>query len=289
VSLIQTYGYQKTVVAVIDTGLDLAHPIFAGRLMSDGFDYIGEKPGAWDGPDGKDSDLDGNVDEGVGHGSHVAGTVLRTNPNALILPLRVLDSDGMGYGYNVARAIHNAVDAGARIINLSLGMLEPSEPVNLALDYADAKGVTVFAAAGNTGAQKVLFPANRPSPYKPSLPEHARGVIAITAVDALDVKSSFAAWGKEVNLCAPGAKICGPTWGGGYAFWSGTSMATAVASGSASMILTLVPTYPETPAKPMVNGADKLDPKSALTPLLGAGRVNVLRAMGEVIYGWTPP
>ena len=242
------------IVAVIDTGLDLSHPIFAGRLYSTGWDFVDGHASGWDTPNGVDEDGDGLVDEAYGHGTHIAGSVLAVDPDALILPVRALNADGSGSGYRVAEAIYYAVDAGADVINLSLSFQQLSAAVISALQYAEAFGVTVTTSAGNTGGT-VLFPGNYDPaavtwtlPLLGSLQLHGNRIITVTAVNSADVKASFAAHGAFVDLAAPGVSIYSAVPGNGYAWWSGTSMATGIASGAAALMIGIGGPWPLTDA-----------------------------------------
>jgi subtilisin family serine protease len=100
-----------SLVAVIDTGIDATHSLFAGRVFTEGYDFISNTVGALDAPNGLDDDLDGLVDEAVGHGTHVAGTIVLINPHARILPLKVLDIDHENPGLDDHLG-HGRIDAG---------------------------------------------------------------------------------------------------------------------------------------------------------------------------------
>ena len=97
------------VVAVLDTGVLTDHPDLAGHLLP-GYDFVENDADPLDAPNGIDDDGDGLVDEGVGHGTFVAGLVASIAPGAQVLPLRVLDSDARGTSEGVARAIVHAVE-----------------------------------------------------------------------------------------------------------------------------------------------------------------------------------
>jgi len=233
----QATGYPQ-LVAVIDSGIDLGHPAFAGRLASSGWDFVLDRADAWDVPNGIDEDGDGYVDEAFGHGTHVASLITLIDPNALLLPYRVVDADGRGWAFDVARAVVQATLDGADVINLSLSVAPESSSLRSAIEFALFCGVDVYSSAGNTGASDVLFPA---SLEKQDLPWYLKwtaphGVVAVTAVDADDVLADFSASGKDVDLAAPGVDLYGAMPGGMWGWWSGTSMSTAVASGSASLV-----------------------------------------------------
>lgn len=282
-----------SIVAVIDTGIDPTHPVFAGRLAAGGFDFVTDRRGGVDVANGLDDDHDGAIDEGYGHGTHIAGTVLAVNPAARILSVRVLDSDGNGTAFDVAQGIFHAVDRGAQVVNLSLSMSEPSTAVSAALAYAEANGVRVFSSVGNTGSDQVLFPASyEPGaivqvgfPFiPPNAPISGLTIYAVAAVDAHDVLAGFSAYGADVDLCAPGVDVYSAVPGGGYAWWSGTSMACAVASGAASLLLSSggAPAPPSfwSPGTVLVTTADPIGQVNpGFEAQLGAGRLNALQAV----------
>ena len=194
-------------VAVIDSGVCLDHPDLEGRILT-GWDYVEGEAAAQDGYGhgcGVAGIIAANIDNGIG----IAGVA----PNARILPLRVLNSSGVGLYSDVAAAIVEAADRGAQVINLSLGGNNSSSVMESAVSYAVARGVTVVAAAGNSGAEGVLYPAAY------------AGVIAVGAMDEDLEPSSFSNWGDAIDLWAPGRNIYSTRNGGSYGLMSGTSFA----------------------------------------------------------------
>jgi thermitase len=201
-------------VAVIDSGICADHPDLAGRIL-DGWDFL---------------EQDSVPQDEFGHGCAVSGVIaanpnngvgiIGAAPNAEIMPLRVLDAQGVGSYSDVAAAIVYAVDNGAQIINLSLGGPSPSSTLESAVHYADSHGVMVIAAAGNTGGS-VLYPAA----YDP--------VIAVASVDQDLQRSSFSSYGPEIDLLAPGRDILTTRADGSYGLMSGTSFAAPYVSGVA--------------------------------------------------------
>ncbi len=216
-------------VAVLDTGIDLDHPVLASRILAGSRDFLDNDLDPSDLPDGIDNDGDGFRDEAVGHGTHVAGLVSLVAPSARILALRVLDSDGIGNVYAVASAIEYAVTRGARVINMSIGLTAPSAIVANALNYAYDNGVILVTAAGNNPGGPYDFPATSPR------------VWAVAAVDGDNRPASFTSAFSEVVLSAPGVNIESTYWNGGYAIWSGTSMAAPIVSGAAALVLSQNP------------------------------------------------
>ncbi len=212
-------------VAVIDTGADLDHPDLAGHLVG-GIDLLDGDNDPSDLPNGLDDDQDGLIDEATGHGSHVAGIVALVAPAASIMPIRVLDSDGNGTAFEVAHGIYTAIDAGADIINLSLGLEARSKVMRRAIQEARQAGILVTVSAGNAG-QRITshFPAN------------LSDATTIAATDAGDLKTYFSNYGSNVSVSAPGMGIMSTYWNGGYALWSGTSMAAPFVAGAAALRL----------------------------------------------------
>ena len=273
------------IVAVIDSGLDLGHSTFEGRLVSEGYDFVSGSTGAWEVADGIDNDGDGFVDEAFGHGTHVAGTILLINPNAVVLPLRVADSEGRASAYDVAAAIEYAIAQGAQIINLSLSFEMFSQAVAEAAHHAVREGVSVFTSSGNTGGA-VLFPANLSSKEKTKyrVPgKYSHGVTSIAAIDEFDVLAGFSARGERVDLSVPGIGIYGPYPGGAWARWNGTSMACAVASGIASLVEACDPNPSRSAAELMIETAINIDAYNQETiGAMGWGIPNALAAVEAV-------
>jgi serine protease len=145
---------------------------------------------------------DRNPMDDNGHGTHVAGTIAESTNNnegvagiafeAKIMPLKVLTREGFGRMSDVAAAIRYAADKGAHIINMSLGSPFPDSITRSAIEYAHGKGVTIIAAAGNSGGQGVSYPAAYPE------------CIAVSALGPTGELAPYSSWGSEVAISAPG-------------------------------------------------------------------------------------
>lgn len=205
-------------VAVIDSGLDLTHPAFSGRLApaSEWRDFVDD--------DGVPQEVAGG--RGYGHGTAVAGVVLQVAPNATILPLRVLEPDGTGDLDKVILAVDWAVQRGAKIINLSLGTDADHRAFKDIVELASSKGVAVVASSGNNGTKGLEYPARY----------HAQ-VVAVGSVAATGVQSIFSSFGKELDVMAPGEYVYSAAPAGGVAYSSGTSFAGPMLSGAYALAL----------------------------------------------------
>jgi len=228
------HGYNKGTgvkVAIIDTGIDYKHS-----------DLDANYEGGWDFVN-KDADpMDDN-----GHGTHVAGTVAAEDndvgvvgvaPEAQLYALKVLGSDGGGYYSDVIAALQWAVDNGMRVTNNSYGSSgDPGVTVKQAFDNAYySKGVLNVCAAGNSGnppgkGDNVIYPARYES------------CIAVAATDQSDKRASWSSTGPAVELAAPGVSINSTVPGGGYAAWSGTSMASPHVAGTAALVMVAYPLW----------------------------------------------
>jgi len=266
---LDTYQGQGTIIAVLDTGVDLGHPTLAARLLA-GRDIVNDDAL----PDDEGNGL------GWGHGTHVTGILAKVAPQSTILPVRVLDSNGRGNTFTLAYAIEWAVNQGADVINLSLGTNADSLVLRDTIQKAIAQGVIVVAAAGNMNTDQPQYPASYPD------------VIAVTAVDANNQKAPFANYGAAwVDLAAPGVGIIstmvGPL-GSGYATWSGTSMAAPFVSGAAARTRQAMPAASAAQIAAQLHGRaqslDTLNP--AYAGQLG-GLLNVSAALVDVPA--TPP
>lgn len=214
-----------TIVAVLDTGVDASHPQLAGRIAPGGFDYVDDDTVPQDTADGIDTDGDGRVDEGSGHGTFVASLVTLVAPDARILPARVLDSEGRGNVFTVAEAIYDATRAGAKVINMSFGTtgVVESRVLRDAIDHAVGQRVSIVASAGNDASSRIHYPAS------------SKNVLSVAALDTSGQRlASFSAYGALVDVAAPGVDLVAalPC---GYGRWSGSSMASPLAAGAAAL------------------------------------------------------
>jgi subtilisin family serine protease len=138
---------QGIIVAVLDTGMAPDHPLLNSSIIA-GYDFVGMTNSIYDTGNGLDDTGNGQIDEYVGHGTHVSGIIVTEAPGVQIMPIRVLNSDGVGTYWEVAAGIKYAVDHGAKIINMSLSAPRLTPSLSDALDYAASHGVIVVAAAG---------------------------------------------------------------------------------------------------------------------------------------------
>ena len=223
---------EGTTVAVVDTGAQLDHPALKANFEDAGrYDFVEGDKNPSDRPVGMDADCDGEKDEMVGHGTHVAGIVDIAAPAAKIMPLRVLDTEGYGNVFTIAEAVHFAAQNHADVLNLSLGSPSRSTLLQEVIKDAAANGVLVAAAAGNSNSLVAEYPA-----AGNGVVAFADGLVAVTSVNMNDRKSSFANYGSWVDMAAPGEGIRSAFPVNKYAYWSGTSMATPFVSGQAALI-----------------------------------------------------
>jgi thermitase len=223
-----TLGSNDIIIAVVDSGVKLDHPAFAGRLTA-GYDFVNQ---------------DEFADDDAGHGTHVAGIVAAAIndgsgmaglcPACRIMPVKVLNAHSMGTWSNLAQGILFAADNGARVINLSLGSALPSQTLQAAIRYAQDQGALVVAAAGNHASAAAYYPAA------------LDGVIAVAATNAHDQRWERSAYGHNISLVAPGDLIYSTYHDldnifGGYTYMSGTSMATPFVSALAGLVLSMAP------------------------------------------------
>jgi subtilisin family serine protease len=232
---------------------------------------VGNDPDANETLNGLDDDGDGQIDEGAGHGTHVAGIVHQVAPAAKILPVRALDDDGSGTMWNVTEAMYWAAQHGAKIENLSLGTHGSAKPLRVAVTELAAENVLVVAAAGNDGLDRAMFPAAAPE------------AIAVGSVGAGDKVSTFSNFGTWIDVVAPGENIHStyafPS--NSYAMNSGTSMATPWVAGEAALIASYRPSSTVgSLTRAIKAGATNID---HVNPLFigktGAGRINVAASL----------
>ncbi|MEV6948529.1 type VII secretion-associated serine protease mycosin [Streptomyces sp. NPDC051172] len=221
-------------VAVIDTGVDSSNPQLSGAMAGPGKTYV-------DGGPNKDIE---------GHGTRVAGIIAARPikgtgfegiaPDAKILSFRYTGGENkQGDSRTMAQAIHDAVAAGAKIINISSDTVDKKDTQKLqglkdSVEAAVAKDALIVAAAGNDGADgksQNTFPASWP------------GVLAVAASDRNDERAYFSQSGDFVDVAAPGVDMVSTVPKGGQCTADGTSFAAPYVAGVAALLKQKHPTW----------------------------------------------
>jgi subtilisin family serine protease len=254
----------RPVIAIIDTGVDLTHPDLKDNLWTNTAEAEGEADYDNDG-NGFKGDVHGwdfinntpNVKDFNMHGTHVAGIaaacnndigIVGANPQALIMPVSVMQSDGTGDIATVIKGINYAVANGATVLNLSLGTYAYSSALRQALERAYQKAVIV-ASAGND-AVPVDPECDRDFPMFPAAYTFVLGVQATTDTGGFASFSNFDCNGANYSsistlqdpdgfnyeLKAPGTNILSTIPGGKYKVLQGTSMAAPLVAGAISVL-----------------------------------------------------
>lgn len=167
-----------------------------------------------------------------GHATAVASMIIGGDPltpgvapGADILSVRIANDNGQSDSFLLAKGIVAAVDAGVQLINVSMGSTGDSGVVKSAVEYALARGVLIFAAAGNNGTNEVSYPAAN------------HGVIAVGAVDALGNHLDFSNTGASVAVSAPGYGLNAAWPGDQAASVTGTSFSTPIVVGAVADLM----------------------------------------------------
>ncbi|HWY79235.1 MAG TPA: S8 family peptidase [Candidatus Sulfotelmatobacter sp.] len=261
-------------VAILDTGVNLNQPDLAGKIVK------------------QSSFVSNTVEDGNGHGTHVAGIITAdtnngigiagTCPDCQLIIGKILSDTGDGTTANAIAGITWAADQGAKVINMSLGTTN-SQTASLyaqAVTYAMSKGAVVVAAAGNDGTNQLNYPAA------------TTGVISVAGTDNNDQKASWSNYGTWVKIAAPGKNILstapthsfrlepfGYTPSFPYMYLSGSSMATPYVSGVAALIAsTSFGTTPQALSNRLFATADKI---SGTGTYWVYGRVDAANAVGQ--------
>ena len=280
------------IVAVIDTGVDVNHPVLSAVLIP-GYDFTRKQPGAseWldvsglqNGPTNTGAQQPGYVQQSTaavldqstaavlddknytafGHGTMTSGLIHLVAPRANILPLKAFSSDGTGNLSNIIAALYYAVQHQANVVNMSFDVPAFSPALNQAAAYANKAGVVLVAAAGNGSTSAPVYPA--------ALNSYVVGIASTTNWDS---RSSFSNYGsRDVWIGAPGENIVSTFPGGTYASASGTSFSSPIVAGTVSLILSA--------KQQTVNqsqAASALSHGRTLTPDLNHGRLDVYQAV----------
>lgn len=242
-----TSGGSGIKVAVLDTGVNVAHT-----------DLAGSDEQCKDFTNRRTALVNGSCTDKNGHGTHVAGTVLAHGgsgqgiygvaPEADLWAYKVLNDQGSGYSDDIAGAIQHAADQAVStnskvVISMSLGSSSKSTLIADAVDYAYGKGVLVVAAAGNSGpnADTIGYPGALVNAVAVAALENVQenGTYRVADFSSRGnpaTDGDFVIQERDVEVSAPGRAIESTWFDGTYNTISGTSMATPHVSGLAAKI-----------------------------------------------------
>ncbi|MBD5781015.1 S8 family serine peptidase [Pelagicoccus sp. NFK12] len=242
-------GGQGVKIAVLDTGIRNHTTLDSDKLTQIGFsaphDYLS-------------------------HGTAVASLIAGQEgvgiaPQAELIGIQVLDTDGIGDAFTLAKAIVQAVDEGANIINMSLGSYGSNQALSNAVAYADSQGVVLVASAGNESVAALPYPAAYES------------VIAVSAIDAEGHPTSFSNQSASVDIAAPGVGVYAAWDDENWTSFTGTSAAAPYVSGAiASLSSALDITASEAAELLLANANDSGLP--GVDVQLGRGYVDLTRS-----------
>lgn len=250
-------------VAVLDSGV-LSHSTLEGAAL-DHLDLLDPAVAA--------------VGQGSasGHGTAVASLIAGQDgngiaPGAKLLSIRILDSDGIGDTFSLARGIVEAVDRGAQVVNMSLGSFGSNAALDNAIDYAHSKGVVLVASAGNDGVKALPYPAAYDK------------VIAVSAIDANGQATRFANQGPAVDIAAPGVGVYAAWDQDGWVSFTGTSASTPFVSGAIAALSSELDLAPAEAAQLLMQRANDTGPPGR-DSLTGVGTLNLDRALNANTRG----
>lgn len=206
-------------LAILDTGLSPRQPELWAKVDAS-VNFVEPNKPAYDQPRKVDTNGNGIRDEGVGHGTMIAGIVDQIAPQVRLVVARVADSDGMATGWTLIKGLAFAVAAKAEIANVSLGSTIRIDALSDVLDWCEQNRLLVVAAAGNGSQKRATYPAR------------INKVICVSGLDMDNRKASFSNWDGTCDAAAPAVGFASQFWDGELAVWSGTSFAAPVVAAS---------------------------------------------------------
>ena len=254
-----------TTIAILDTGLAPDSTFGTNRIQ-----YLDVGLGSVPGRGSED-----------GHGTAVAALAggAATDapgvaPAANLLSIRVTDASGTSDLFTIAQAIVAAVDAGARIVNISLGGYGTNATLDAAIAYAGDRGAVIVAAAGNDQAAQLAWPAANPS------------VISVGAVDRAEQQVAFSNSGPQLKLSAPGYGVQTAWLDGTRAYVDGTSASAPLVAGAIAALISQSPGLsPQDAAQLLMRTASDAGAPGA-DAAFGAGILNLGWAMNSSTPGY---
>lgn len=259
-----TTGSPSTTVAVLDTGVDAKHPDLVHRIV-DGYDFVNQQPGIPEDDQGHGTQMAGIIAGEGQNGIGMSGVAF----NCMVMPVKVLDGNGIGTAADVAQGLAYAADHGVQVVNMSFGSYVYSEMLNDAIQYARQRNVILVAGAGNDNTDVPAYPAAYPD------------VLAVTATGAQDEKWPGANFGSHVAVAAPGVGILTTAVHGGYLYGTGTSHAAAMVSGVAALLKAKDTRYTNVQIDRLLQTSAEDLGAEGRDSIFGAGRANAYRSLGS--------
>jgi subtilisin family serine protease len=309
-------GGSSTIIAIVDSGVDVGQPDLAGHLLP-GYDA---------------TQVDGTVTDEVGHGTFVAGLVAMVDGNGIggkgiggatmVLPIRASLDTGFRESVTIAAVIW-AADHGAGVLNLSLGGTNDDPALDRAILYAAGKNVLVVAAAGNDG-DTPSNPVDYPAAYVGHLEDGWSIGLSVGATMPSNVAASFSTHNADVSIAAPGAGPSGCAFGvfstlpttvlttewddpnpcntvlystpsqvataGRWGYGEGTSFAAPIVSAVSALVRQANPLLTPSQVADVLRRSATPTMGPGWNPYMGAGLVNAEAAVALAgVYDTTPP
>ncbi len=303
------------VVAIIDTGIEWTHEDLQSQLWINAAEDLNrngrfeawpynERVNGLSGDiDSIDNDANGYVDDLIGynfvdqaignlgdwsirdaypfdelgHGTNVAGVIAAAHNNvrgvsglaydAKLMTLRAFDLSGNADEDDIASAVLYATNNGARIINCSFGDVIQSQMLRDVMSYAEANKVLVVASSGNSGGDGPHFPSDY------------RSCMSVGASSAEDRRALFSSFNSQLSLIAPGQGILTTGLNNSYLTVSGTSFSSPITAAAAALLIEQDPELSPNALRSMLEISAQVLDSVRWSPLTGAGRLDVLRAL----------
>jgi subtilisin family serine protease/subtilisin-like proprotein convertase family protein len=276
-----TTGAASVTIAIIDTGVDLDHTEFSGKIVA-GYDFVNNDSTP------QDDHMHGTACAGIAAalGNNTSG-VAGVSFGARIMPLKVLDSNGSGYNSDITAAIDWARTHGADVISMSLGGGGYDSGMNNAINAATSAGLVVVSAAGNDDSNGISYPAN----YSNSM-----AVGALSPCNERKNPSSCdgenwwgSNYGSNLDVMAPGTRLHTTYYNGGYIDdMNGTSGATPHVAGVAALVKGVNPSLSATEIRDIINNSADDIGAAGFDIYTGHGRLNAYQAVLQAGGGTDP-
>ena len=246
------------IIAILDSGVDGSHPDLAGQMVP-GYNFY---------------DNNTNTADVNGHGTAVAGVAAAATNNGMgvagvagqarIMPVRIADANAYAYYSTIAKGVTYAADNGARVVNCSYAGVAGSATIQSAAQYLKNKGGLMIVSAGNNGVNENITPTTT--------------MIAVSATDQYDNRTSWSSYGSFVAMSAPGITYT-TSRGGSYGNWQGTSFSSPLVAGVAALMMAAKPSLDSAQLEKLMFSTSVDIGAAGRDMYYGHGRVNAAAAV----------